>query len=326
MENTSKPEFSVIIPVYNIEKYVSQCVESVIKQKNVCFEIILVDDGSTDSTGEICDWYAVKTSNLKVIHQENKGSSMARNKGVEYAKGEYIIFLDGDDWWKREDFLEKIANRISEKKTDVIIFNFEKVYENGSKKKYFALKTNMPITNMEFEWIYKNELWIACPWNKVIARKLFEKNKLCFTPNVTSEDIDWCLRLALFAETFDYIAIEGVCYRQREGSISHSISEKNAIQLYNNIEECIKLLKTNKKNPKSILLWSYIAFYVGTLMYNIALLNDKATKQWLMDKCYDKMYILESAVDLKVKIIHKVVKVVGFNCTIKLLQIYGKVR
>lgn len=325
MMNQDEYDFSVIIPVYNIEKYLPQCIDSVLRQKNAKFEVILVDDGSTDSSSEICDWYFKSTPNLKVIHQKNQGSSVARNQGIDNATGKFIVFLDGDDWWKSEDFLERCKKRIDEKKSDVIIFNFEKVYENGKRTLYFKKKSNMPINNLKFEWIHENKLWTACAWNKIIDRKLFRNDELRFKQNITSEDIDWCLRLALLAETYDYIEVDGVCYRQRVGSVSHSISVQSVVQLYDNIDYCVELLKINGKNPKEGFLWSYIAFYMGTLMYNIALLDDKKIKKWLIKKCYDKMYILEVAVDFRVKIFYKFAKIIGLNNAIKILQIYRNI-
>lgn len=91
-------DVSVIIPVYNVEKYLKKCIESVVNQKGVDYEIILVDDGSTDSSPQICDLYAEKYDNISVIHKENEGLGFARNSGLEKAKGEYIFFLDSDDW------------------------------------------------------------------------------------------------------------------------------------------------------------------------------------------------------------------------------------
>ena len=91
------PEISVIVPVYNVEKYLSECIDSILAQTFRNFELILIDDGSKDKSGEICDGYALKESRIKVIHKENAGVSEARNSGLEMAIGEYITFNDSDD-------------------------------------------------------------------------------------------------------------------------------------------------------------------------------------------------------------------------------------
>ena len=98
---------SVIVPVYNVEKYLSRCIESILRQTYPYFELILVDDGSPDKSGKICDKYAKKDERIKVLHKENGGVSSARNIGLDYAKGEYISFIDSDDW-VRENYLEKL--------------------------------------------------------------------------------------------------------------------------------------------------------------------------------------------------------------------------
>ena len=93
------PLLSVIVPIYNVEKYLKQCIESVIKQQLDSYELILVDDGSTDSSKSICDNYSEKNANIKVFHKKNEGASSARNYGLKKASGKYVLFLDSDDWW-----------------------------------------------------------------------------------------------------------------------------------------------------------------------------------------------------------------------------------
>ncbi|MDR0422523.1 MAG: glycosyltransferase, partial [Proteiniphilum sp.] len=92
------PMISVIVPVYNVEKYLRKCLESILAQTYTSFELLLVNDGSTDGSGQICDEYAQKDSRVQVFHQENKGVSRARNLGLERAKGKWVAFIDSDDW------------------------------------------------------------------------------------------------------------------------------------------------------------------------------------------------------------------------------------
>ena len=117
---------SVIIPVYCVENYLSQCVDSVLNQSYDDIEIILVNDGSPDSCPDICDRYAEKYANVIAVHKENGGLSDARNKGVEYATGEYILFLDGDDYWDDKDAIKKMIYRIKLTKADVLNLSFKK--------------------------------------------------------------------------------------------------------------------------------------------------------------------------------------------------------
>ena len=109
-------QFSVILPIYNVEKYLAECIESVLSQSFKDYELILVDDGSKDGSGRICDEYAQKDSRIKVLHKENGGLSDARNYGTERASGDYIVYIDSDDYVVSTEFLsdlnEKIANKI----------------------------------------------------------------------------------------------------------------------------------------------------------------------------------------------------------------------
>ena len=111
---------SIIVPIYNVEQYISKCIESILAQTYRDFELILVDDGSTDMCGKICDEYAKQDSRVHVIHQENKGVSAARNAGISLAKGEYIMFVDSDDFIT-ENMLEKMHDCIAESGSDIAI-------------------------------------------------------------------------------------------------------------------------------------------------------------------------------------------------------------
>ena len=115
--------FSIIIPVYNVEKYLSQCLDSILNQDFTDFELILVDDGSTDRSGEICDQYKSKDSRVNVIHQENSGQATARNAGTKASKGEYIIYIDSDDFIISNDFLSELYSSINNNKVDLNFLN-----------------------------------------------------------------------------------------------------------------------------------------------------------------------------------------------------------
>ena len=124
-------KFSIVIPVYKTKEYLDHCVESVIAQTFRDFEIILVDDGSPDCCGAMCDAWAAKDSRIVVVHQENGGLSAARNAGIRRATGEYIMFLDSDDWWADPYVLENIAQHLNHTDADILSFNYRKSY-NGN--------------------------------------------------------------------------------------------------------------------------------------------------------------------------------------------------
>ena len=129
MKKVSNPLISVIIPVYKVEKYLEKCVDSVINQTYKNLEIILVDDGSPDNCPKICDEYAKKDKRIKVIHKENGGVGSARNKGMEKAVGEYITFVDSDDWLEK-NFIQEMLFIINKYKVDYVTCGYYRVYEN----------------------------------------------------------------------------------------------------------------------------------------------------------------------------------------------------
>ena len=119
--NKEHPLVSVVIPVYNVEEYLRECVDSVLRQTYPYFEVVLIDDGSTDSSGSICDDYAARDSRIRVIHQENHGLGHARNTGMDTAAGKYIIFLDSDDYWEH-DLLEKVLREAETHSLQAVVF------------------------------------------------------------------------------------------------------------------------------------------------------------------------------------------------------------
>ena len=125
----NQPFFSIIVPVYNVEKYLNKCILSVLTQKEITYELILIDDGSTDSSGMICDYYKMQYNDrIRVYHKKNEGQSVARNLGIKEAIGKYLFFLDSDDYIVSKDALKKVAEVAQNQ--DVIAFEWEEIYEN----------------------------------------------------------------------------------------------------------------------------------------------------------------------------------------------------
>ena len=123
-------KFSIIIPAYNVADYLENCVESILKQTYDNYEIIIVDDGSTDETGKVADELLKQSKQINVVHQSNGGASKARNTGMKRSTGDYILFLDGDDFWSDSHFLKQIVSELTIKLVDVIIFGYSYYYDN----------------------------------------------------------------------------------------------------------------------------------------------------------------------------------------------------
>ena len=170
MANT--PLISIIVPVYNVERYLPRCIESILRQTYTNFELILVDDGTPDRSGIICDRYAEKDSRIRVIHKENGGVSSARNAGIDAAKGEWLTFVDSDDWISN-DYLLTLTNLITEDDFDLVVGGVESRSINVSSNKRDDISISIRNINdhKNLEEIYLWEFWGPCV-------KLFSTNKI----------------------------------------------------------------------------------------------------------------------------------------------------
>ena len=175
------PLISVIIPVYNVEKYLRRCLDSVIAQTYQKLEIICVDDGSIDDSGKICDQYAVRDARIKVIHQENQGLSAARNRGLDAAEGEYIAFVDSDDYIL-EDMYKKMLDKLLNYNVDLCVCQWQYEFSDGRqvvKRKnidptIYGRKASLEFARFLYMGNYENGVVVAA-WNKLYRRALLDK-------------------------------------------------------------------------------------------------------------------------------------------------------
>lgn len=260
-------KISIIIPVYCVEQYLAECIESIQNQTYSNVEIILVDDGSTDHSSDICDEYAEEDSRIVVIHKENGGLSDARNRGIESATGEYVLFLDGDDYWDDRKALERLVTRIRSSKADVLNFSYKKYYEDTKESvPYFlgieAMPAQCQSKKGQLDYLTAHHLYIASACNKMIRRGLLD-HRLRFEQGIYSEDIEWCARLLYYAGSMDFVCENFYCYRQHGASIRNTIDDKKCADLCNNIIRCIELSQKAKKELQRS-FYSYAAYQYGT--------------------------------------------------------------
>ena len=258
---------SVIIPVYNVERYLVKCIDSVLTQSYKDIEIILVDDGSTDSSPLICDQIKEKSDKIVVIHKQNGGLSDARNAGILAATGDYILFLDSDDFWDDKNAVSRLVNRVIKTQADVLNFSYKKYYSDTDKKVLcFSELDSMPegVNNLhdQLSFLTEKGLYIASACNKMIRRSIFSK-ELLFRKGIYSEDIEWCAKLMATAKSMDFICENFYCYRQRESSISHTINTKKCEDLCDNIVRCFNLADKVDDDFRKF-MYSYISYQYGT--------------------------------------------------------------
>ena len=262
-------KFSIIVPVYNVENYLRQCIDSILVQTYKNYEVILVDDGSTDYSSNICDTYFKEYSNIKVIHKKNGGLSNARNTGLLEATGKYIIFIDSDDFWVDKDFLMNINNSISDE--DLIIFNSFKYYENRKNRKNRFKEDNFLNKLSEknkIKYLIKKNIYKACAWDKVIKRDILINNNIKFPSDLLSEDMSWCGQLLEKVKKVKVYSKPVYAYRQRKNSISNKVDEKHVLDI-------IKQIEAGTNSNDNMILNYYAYEYCILLLYSNLLKEKK---------------------------------------------------
>ncbi|MEE0945897.1 MAG: glycosyltransferase [Acutalibacteraceae bacterium] len=215
------PCISVIIPVYNVEKYLAKCVDSVITQTFSNYEIILVDDGSTDNSGAICDSYAEKHPFISVIHQQNKGLGGARNTGISAAKGEFLFFLDSDDFISN-DALDTCYNIAVKNNCDMVLFDCLCVFEDGTRGAKYTCEFVTPDCILTGDTL-KSITLISSACNRLYKKELFINNNISFPEKLWYEDLHTTPKLVPYIKTAYYYTEKPIYYYlQRKGSIMHS--------------------------------------------------------------------------------------------------------
>lgn len=251
---------SVIIPIYNVEKYISRCLDSVINQTYKKIEIICVDDGSPDNSIKILKEYEKKDSRIKIIRQESRGLSGARNTGIKNSRGEYIFFLDSDDWLPLNS-LELLYEDILLNKSDISVGNLIKVYpkknkEIGLKK---LKKTDYSLKNY-LEYSINNKNFTANVVNKLYKTKIIVENKILFKEKILYEDFLFTVQYFIYCKKISVIK-EAVYYYflERENSIVNTVNIRD-LEVFLNIIEIEKFLINN--NQKEILNSKYFQNYI----------------------------------------------------------------
>ncbi len=219
-------KYSIIVPVYNVEKYLPKCLDSLINQNFSDYEIIIVDDGSTDGSGKIADAYAEKCSSLiSVIHQKNSGPAIARNTGIDKAKGEYLCFIDSDDW-VADNFLTRLDEELNKNDLDILIFNAHMILENGK------IIGNLFNSEEKFRFVDNRILITDQPtvWNKIYKKSLFTETGVRFPEHMLHEDLATIPKLAIYAQRVASINDCLYYYLQRKTSIMHNLTPDKFIK------------------------------------------------------------------------------------------------
>ncbi len=249
-------KISIIVPVYNTEQYLEKCLDSLINQTYNNIEILLIDDGSKDNSGKICDEYAKKDKRIKVIHQKNSGVSRARNNGLDNFTGNYVMFVDSDDWIE-PNTCEILLKKIILEKKDMVIYNFYKERKNicEKNKDYYCELENIPSNEIQakilaptlnIKGIKCNGLSLAC--NKIISGKIVKKHRFMFEGEKAIFE-DGIFYYLLFENAINVGLSNDFLYHYRMLSTSATQAYNKSISHINNIiVDTIEHVRENHKN------------------------------------------------------------------------------
>lgn len=222
---------SIIIPVYNVEKYIKRCLDSILCQETENYEVILVDDGSTDSSGIICDSYAKCRKNVVCIHKTNGGLSDARNEGLKHCKGKYVWFVDSDDYIT-EDALESLEKVLCKYSSDVVVCMSKTIDDYGKIQDecHYEIPSGLYSSHEYMEMLRKYpKSVLLCAQFHVVKKTFVDKHCFSFRKNILHEDELWTPQLLMNAEQIYYSNLNIYFHYMREGSIMHSSNMEKVV-------------------------------------------------------------------------------------------------
>lgn len=290
MKSQGIPVVSIIIPVYNVGPYLRECLESILRQSYTDFEVLLVDDGSTDASGGICDDYAAKDIRIRVFHQDNQGVSSARNLALDHVQGRYVLFLDADDFWYVDTCLETLVNEALRTDADIVRGEYKAVDEQGND--LFARKINRRKMKLAYRSVSSATflkdviqgeffLWLSLIKTDKVSQIRFRKGQ------VFLEDMDFYARLMLQPLKCVFVPCRFYAYRKYAQSASSSLSMKRFEDSFLIIGN-LKAYATNANDSilrKTLGEYSVLMYYWG--MGAIA------------DFCYSRRFLIIDRLNLK---------------------------
>lgn len=260
-------DLSIIVPAYNVEKYIEECIESVLKQEFKNYELIIVEDFSKDGTKEKIKKYE-KEKNIKIIYNlENKGQAFSRNLGLKISKGRYVLFLDADDYLNKINFKE-IIHYLDDENLEIITFNFYNLRKKETIRIKRKLEEKKIITGKDFlKLTFSTKESYPMPWLYLYSREFLIKNKLYFNTSMRGEeDSDLYIKIMFCAERIGYKNIEIVFYRenfegQSKNKRDRSKNYQTIVETYQN-----KLKEINNDDELEQVLFNYIGYFTKNII------------------------------------------------------------
>jgi len=325
--------FSIIVPVYNVEDYLAQCLNSLLGQSYQNFEIILIDDGSTDSSGLLCDNYEKANGNISVYHTANGGLSIARNTGVLYSRGDYIIFVDSDDFVSSE-MLENICYSAKiNHMPDIIISNGWYTFLDNTKN--ISLINSMieealiySGTGKEIlETILDRQLSTVPLWSKAYKKDFWMKNNYKMKEGLIGEDSELTYKIILSADTISICPAFYFYRKGRKNSILAKITPKRITDYLTTYGEWLNFCHNMKDKMFAEKLLSFHAkCYSLDILPSIYYIRDKSVRKEVLDKAKSLCCYIEHLESFWGKLLRISVKIVGFENTCCLLNLMKRIK
>lgn len=280
MEN----KISVIVPVYNAEKYVKRCIDSILNQTYKNLEVVLVNDGSTDKSGYICDMYAKSDDRIKVVHQLNKGVCVARNTGIKESSGEYILFIDSDDWIEYNT-LEILMNNVKFEDIDILIYGYKMEFIQKDNKKTKIVTPEKKFYKTVLDYlddfnIYRTNGLFGYCWNKIYKADIIRKNKVFFEEYAFAEDLYFNFKILPYCRDIKVIN-DSFYHYMHQSEITLSKVKKDEITAMNQIyDKTVEFLKkmNSYENNKEYISTKYIENMMSYILNDIFKSNYRVNK------------------------------------------------
>ncbi len=321
-------KLSFVIPVYNVEAYLPQCLDSILCQTTQNCELVLVDDGSTDHSGEICDLYRNRYPDIKVVHKANGGLGSARNAGMDAAEGTYLAFVDSDDYIEAGT-VAKLLQWIDTEPADVCFLELTKVYPDGSSESMgedlhrSEIRGRTPSQVLSF--LAERPKFPGSACGKLFRRAFVEENGFRFPDDRRlSEDLIYALNVYFAAGSFDYLDFPYYCYRQsRAGSITNTVTAKYYFDTAMFVEEVARRFSESRKphNETAACALSFAAYELSILIWQSVLLK-KEDRERAMDFLQEYRWVLRYGKSRKTRLIYGAACLLGLRGTAKLLDVY----
>lgn len=319
------PFFSIIVPVYNVQEYLKDTVDSVLRQQCDDYELILVDDASKDNSGAICNAYAAQyPEKIQVIHKQNGGAAQSRNYGIKAAKGSYLVFLDSDDQWGDPALLAKAKDHIMKHDCDIVMFGYvtyrQTNGEIGQGRDYKELGGLYTMGDL-VPALVKGECFRIAPWSKIIRGSCIE----LFDETLKSqEDIEWVVRQFKRLKTAYIMNEKPYIYRIREGSLSEQNTWHVDFQI---LEMNLENLNQPDWNPEVQQgLLHYMAYQYGVMISEIGLLQDTTERNEALSSVEKYKYLLQYSAGKKVALVRTLSRFLGLKTAVNTLGLYRRVK